>query len=181
MEFYQIVIVLHGIGNIIGVGTATINDFSFIRAIGSEEQGTAYQKNIDFFSALIWIGFALLLVSGLYFMVERPVLWGSAKFNAKHIIVAIMAIDGLLMHFLLRPRLKKLTPDDWGNKSLALKDLAFFGLPLGTVSIVSWYATFFLGVAGRQPWTTAQILISYAALIAVAYVISRIMLANKFK
>jgi len=129
---------------------------------------------------LIFCALALLIASGFYFMFSKPVLWSSGKILTKMAIVGILTINGIFMNLKLRPKLSKLTPDDWAGKSAKLKKIAYFGAPFGTIATVSWYFTLFLGAVGRQPWKPMQIIAVYVLLLIIGYFIVRQIINRQF-
>lgn len=179
MELYTAVIVLHILGAVIGIGTVTINDLQFFRAIGDRDLGVAYQKSAEFYSKLIKGGLGLLVLSGFYFMFSKPVLWSSEKILAKLGLVVILVMNGFIINFIFQPKFAELKAEDWSKKSLKLKELTISRLPLDVISIVSWYAVLFLGAVGRQPWKATQIIISYILLLVAAYIITRVIIKKR--
>lgn len=173
MELYTVAIVLHVIGAVIGVGTVTVNDLQYFRAIGDRELGVAYQKSVKFYGNLIKGGLGLLIISGLFFMFSKPVLWGSEKILTKLVLVGLLAINGFVINFVFEPKLAQFKADDWSGKSLLLKKMVFTRLPFDIISIVSWYAVLFLGAVGRQPWNAVQIILGYIVALAVFFIIGR--------
>lgn len=174
MELYTIAIVLHVLGAVIGVGAVTINDLQYFRAIGDKELGVAFQKSSQFYGNLIKTGLGLLVISGLYFMFSKPVLWSSEKILTKLALVGVLVINGFIINFIFEPKFTKLKPEDWSEKSPELKKIVFARLPFDIISIVSWYAVLFMGAVGRQPWKATQIIISYILLLVAVYIITKV-------
>ncbi len=177
---YTFVIFLHIIGSVIGVGTVTVNDLQFTMAIGDRDLGVAYLKSTKIYSLMITAALILLIASGLYFMISKPVLWGSGKILTKMAIVGIITINGIFMNTLLRPKLSKLSAEDWANRSKNLKKVAVYGAPFGTIATVSWYFVLFLGAVGRQSWKPMQILVVYVVLLIVGYTITQQIIKRQF-
>lgn len=180
IDLYTLIVFLHVVGSVIGVGTVTINDLQFTRAIGDRDLGIAYLKSAKIYSLIIVGALLLLIASGFYFMYAKPVLWGSEKILTKMALVGILTINGTFMNLKLRPKLLKLTGDDWAKKSKKLKNVASFGAPFGTIATVSWYYVLFLGAVGRQPWHIGQIVFVYVVLLAVGFVFTNLILRKQF-
>lgn len=156
----------------------TLNDLLFLRSIGSSRQGQAYQENTHWLSGIIWFGLLLLVLSGIMFVILKPQILQSQKVLAKLVIVGIILINGFVMNLLLHKKFDALTEADWSGPSQKLKELALTSLPLGIISLVSWYAAVILGAAGRQNWTIPQVLVIYLVALLVAYVLGRVHLSR---
>lgn len=180
MQLYTLAVILHVIGAVVGAGTVLINDLQLMRAIGDKDLGVAYQKSAGFLSKLIMAGLVLLIVSGIYFMISKPFFWQSEKIVTKLAIVAVLLVNGVMMNLLVHPKLNRIKPTDWTEKSQALKKLINFGLPFGVISIVSWFAALFLGAAGRQSWNAPIILAVYALTLVIVYVVTRYIINKRF-
>jgi hypothetical protein len=85
---------------------------------------------VDFSAKIVTIGLGLLWISGIGFLFHYGI-W------AKIAIVAVLTINGLLVHFFVLPRIRKQV-----GKRL-LDQLSPFDCSLvllaGTVSAISWY------------------------------------------
>lgn len=171
MDLYTLAIVLHILGAVIGVGAVTIYNLQLFRAIGDKELGTAFQKSIHFYGKLIQTGLVFLVISGLYFMYSNPILWNSEKILAKLGLVAVLIINGFVVNFIYHPKFASLKSDDWSGKTSTLRKLIVASQPINTISIVSWYAIFFLGAVGRQSWSFAQMAIGYILFYIITYII----------
>lgn len=134
--------IIHGIGFVLGVGGATFSDIFFFRflkdhQISEEEKGT-----FDTLSAIIWVGLALLVLSGLMlYLPEQVRLNVSPKFLLKVVVVGVIVLNGLALNLFVSPRMRQLSFDG-AKPARAFRRLAF---ALGGVSIVSWYTAFLLG------------------------------------
>lgn len=173
MDLYNFAVVLHVIGAVIGVGTVTVHDLQFYRAIGDRDLAAGYQKSVIFYGKLIHSGLFLLVISGLYFMIARPAFWNSEKILTKLGLLVVLIVNGFLINNIFHPKFARLKMDDWLEKSPAFKKLTLTKLPIDAISIATWYAIVFLGAAGRQPWNPAQIIIGYAVFLMLTYIIIR--------
>jgi hypothetical protein len=96
------------------------------------------------FSLVIWIGLAILGVSGVgLFLLHPSVYIASAGFMAKMVFVAILIVNGLFLNFYTTARLTTFNfSEKYQRKGAAWKarKLSFI---LGAVSTTSWYAALF--------------------------------------
>lgn len=179
MALYTWAVVMHVFAAVLGVGTVIIHDLQLLRAIGDRDLGLAFQKSSHFFGRLIQAGLAMLIISGAYFMYAKPALWGSEKIITKIGLVAILVINGFFINFIHHPRFSSIKPDDWENKTPALKKLIFARLPFDVISVVTWLSVLFLGAVGRQKWEFPQIAIGYAILLVLSYIIFNTILQKR--
>ena len=163
--------VVHFCGLVLGVGAATLLDliiarFILIRGISSE-----HVHVIDFSSRIVTIGLVLLWISGIGFLIHygisEPAKLQNPKIWAKIAIVAVLSVNGLLVHYFVLPRIRSqvgkrlldgLSPSDCSLVLLA-----------GTVSVISWYVPLILGAIPQLNYVVPAevILSSYALLLVV--------------
>jgi hypothetical protein len=179
MDLYTWAIVIHVIGAVAGVGAVTVHDLQYFRAFGDKDLGIAFLKSSHFYGRIIQFGLALLVISGLTFMLSRPVLWGSEKIVTKLVLVGILMINGFFINFIHHPRLGALKGEDWQNKTTALKNVALSRLSFDSISLATWYSILFLGAVGRQPWQWWQIAIGYVVLVLISYLAQRTVINKK--
>ncbi|MBI4032205.1 hypothetical protein HY374_00695 [Candidatus Berkelbacteria bacterium] len=170
----------HVIGTVLGVGAATINDVLFMRAIGSTEEGEAYRRYNGTLSLVAWVGITILAASAMYFWIQMPGIHGSEKILTKIGLTALLALNGLAMHMLLRPRVMSMKPADWKDAG-KLDWVKSVGVPLGVLSAVSWYTALILGAVGRTSWGYEQILPYYFAALIGGIVVGRLLVDYKLK
>ena len=135
-------LIAHGLGFIIGVGGATFSDIFFFQFLKDHKISDEEKNTFDTLSGVIWIGLAILVISGLMlFLPEQARLGASPKFLLKVVVVSVIAVNGLALNLFVAPRLRQLSFE--GTKpARAFRRLAF---ALGGISIVSWYMAFILG------------------------------------
>lgn len=165
-----IAVILHVIGSVIGVGAVTVNDVMLLRAIGDGDLGIGYQKNASFYSYLVWLGWLILAGSAIYMAFTNSWVMHSPKMLLKLLLFVVLTVNGLLMGGILIPKLHRLTRKDWEEKSAALREVALLGVFPGALSIASWYMVLILGAAGRQPWTVAQMGVTFLLFLVLAWI-----------
>lgn len=135
-------IVIHNLGFILGLGGATITDIFFFRFLKDGVISETEKQTMDTLSNVIWIGLAVLIVSGvMLYLPEQARLSVSSKFLLKVIVVGVVAFNGVFLNILVAPRMRTLsfleTPPARHFRRLAFA--------LGAISITSWYIAFLLG------------------------------------
>ncbi|MBP6858050.1 MAG: vitamin K epoxide reductase family protein [Candidatus Pacebacteria bacterium] len=157
-------VIIHNIGFILGVGSATITDVFFFRflkdnTISAQEKGT-----MDTLTNIIWVGLGILIVSGLALFIPNQVdLAVSSKFLLKVVVVGVIIFNGIALNMFIAPHMRRLSFE--GTKPA--KRFRRFAFALGGISITSWYLAFILGSLRNIPinfnfalWAYLTILIS---------------------
>ena len=140
---YQVFLALHLIGLMIGMGAATVADYSLFRNLRLGDrisaETVAWMRS---FSQLVWVGLGILAVSGCgLFLLEPAKYLHSSGFMAKMFFVLILIINGLFLNFYTTARL---TTFNFSQK-YRLRDAAWKARKLsfifGAISATTWYAT----------------------------------------
>jgi hypothetical protein len=163
--------VVHLCGLVLGVGSATLLDLIIARFILM--RGISYEHIyvVDFSSKIVTIGLALLWISGIGFLIHygvfEPAKLENPKIWAKIAIVAVLSVNGLLVHYFVLPRIRNQV-----GKRL-LDGLPPFDCSLvllaGTVSAISWYVPLILGAIPQLNYVVpAEVILSSYALLVIA-------------
>ena len=164
-------VIVHNIGFILGVGSATITDIFFFKflkdnKISAEEKGT-----MDTLTNIIWVGLGILIVSGLaLFIPNQAILSVSSKFLLKVVVVGVIIVNGIVLNMFIAPHIRRLSFE--GNKPA--KKFRRFAFALGGISIVSWYLAFFLGSFRSIPINFTIALYVYFAILVCVVIGSQI-------
>ncbi|KQP29677.1 hypothetical protein ASF49_16085 [Methylobacterium sp. Leaf104] len=139
---------LHLVGLCFGLGGATMLDFWILRWMREGAMPAEMERSFHFISKVVTMGIALLWISGLGFLglyaIEAPEKLANPKLWAKVVVVAVLTVNGLLIHALVLPSVLRdvRRPMLDGVSRLA----AGIFLVSGAVSGVSWYFAFALGL-----------------------------------
>jgi hypothetical protein len=163
----------HLIGLIMGFGGAILADATiFLRGVIRPVSAyTLHQAKA--LSHIVTLGLVILWTSGAGLiwvnLIDKPEYLTNQKLWAKIFIVAMLTINGVLVHKLVLPFLRR----SIGSRlfeSVNAKQIAGMTL-LGSISLVSWVVPFVLGKASELNYVTpmANILIVYAICVAVAW------------
>ena len=161
--------VVHFCGLVLGVGAATLLDLIIARFILMRGISYEHVYVVDFSSKIITVGLGLLWISGIGFLIHYgvfdPAKLQNPKIWAKIAIVAVLSINGLLVHYFVLPRIRNQV-----GKRL-LDGLSPFDCSLvllaGTVSAISWFVPLILGAIPQLNFVVPAevILSSYAVLV----------------
>ncbi len=135
-------VILHNLGFILGVGSATITDIFFFRFLKDKVISLEEKQTMDTLTNVIWIALAILVVTGFaLFVPEQARLLASAKFLLKVFVVGVIIINGILLNMFVAPYMRRLSFEGT-VPARRFRRLAF---ALGGVSLTSWYLAFLLG------------------------------------
>ncbi len=163
--------VVHLCGLVLGVGAATLLDLIIARFILMRGISFEHVYVVDFSSKIVTIGLVLLWISGIGFLIHygvfEPAKLQNPKIWAKIAIVAVLSVNGLLVHYFVLPRIRNQV-----GKRL-LDGLSPFDCSLvllaGTVSVISWYVPLILGAIPQLNYVVpAEVILSSYALLLIA-------------
>lgn len=149
MTFYELLVVMHVVGTVLGVGAATFAEIHYTRFNSDDIIADDERKTLAATYTVMRTGLFLLVISGfgllLYFrLTEYVEALTSPSFWAKMTIVAALVGNALLLQARIMP------------------------LAIGAaVSLTSWYAALTLGVIGQTNATYVEILMYYAVAIVL--------------
>lgn len=170
------IIIIHGIGAAIGLGGATISDFFFFRFLKDLRISEWEADVLRSLSQVIWLALVILVVTGIgLYLPESQIYNESSKFLAKVFIVLVIIINGFFLNIFISPRLVKISfQGRHSHEKGELRSLRRFAFALGSVSFVSWYSAFTLGMLKSLPFSVWGILGIYLLLVGVAIAVSQI-------
>jgi hypothetical protein len=161
--------VVHFCGLVLGVGAATLLDLIIARFVLMRGISKDHVHVIEFSSKVVTVGLGLLWISGVGFLIHygffEPAKLQNPKIWAKIAIVAVLSINGVLVHHFVLPRIRiqlgKRLLDDLSHSHCSLLLLA------GTVSAISWYVPLMLGAIPQLNFVVPAeaILLSYALIV----------------
>lgn len=137
----------HLTGLAIGVGGAWILDAFIIKHMNKKISQDKYYI-IEFISKFILTGLLLLWVSGLafigYYYLYTPELLLNQKIWGKLFIVVILSFNGVLVHKMILPKIKK-SIGTYLLNSLEHNEIKIISV-VGVISFISWLFPIILGV-----------------------------------
>lgn len=164
-------VIVHNIGFILGLGSATITDIFFFRFLKDGVISQEEKETMDTLTNVIWVGLAILIVSGLaLFLPEQARLAVSSKFLLKVVVVGVIVFNGILLNMFVGPHMRRLSFEG----TLPARRFRRFAFALGGISFTSWYLAFLLGSLRTINIDFALALIGYAIIILGVIVGSQI-------
>lgn len=174
MEFVSLgVIYAHLIACCVAIGLVLTSDFAMIKQLlqGSDTVHLE-QANMDTLKRTITLALQVLWVSGAAIVLLDMSAKGLAyllnpKLQAKVLIVALLTVNGTLLHSVVMPAL--IRAGSLLQLEPGMRALSVFA---GTVSAVSWFYAAFLGVGRPLAWkfSLGELLYAYPMLIFAGFI-----------
>ena len=178
-EYQRVFLTFHILAVVIGMGGATIADLLFFNFLKDFKISKKETEILGIVSNMIMGAMFLLYITGIcIYLSNIPVYSVSPAFFSKTVIVAVLTINGVLMHSYVAPRMIHISflKKEFGAKHVIhrLRGVAF---AMGAVSFSSWYFVFFLSMLKRMlpAWVSyGHILGAYFATLLLAVAASQI-------
>ncbi|XKT74839.1 MAG: hypothetical protein ACJKTH_02005 [Patescibacteria group bacterium UBA2163] len=175
IEPKTLLIIAHLFGFALGAGTALFSAVMFTKVMYDARITKDEIRFLDTAGLLVTIGLTIIVLSGIgLFFMNQAVYLASTKFLSKMTIVGVLILNGILIHTLHMPLLKKhieknlLTVPKFRLRS-------YFFYIGGAVSMTSWLSAFILGVFRAVPYSYGTIMATYISAlvfgIIVAYIV----------
>lgn len=117
---------------------------------------------------MVWAGLFILIISGIGIFYSDPQTYlNSSKFLIKMLVVLVITLNGINLHFYVKPRLKLI---DWEkiNKSQKNRRLRKIAFASGAISITSWLLATTLGSLKSIPLNLLEAVLAYIGVLTVA-------------
>ena len=161
-------LIAHLFGVALGAGGAFISDAMFFSAARDSSISRTEFGFLMLGSRFVFAGLFVLIASGVaLFSLDPERYLASSKFLVKMTIVAVIAVNGVFLHALHIPRLRRHIGAHFPSSDEFIRHRPFL-LASGTVSLVSWGAAIALGVLKAVPFPYGSILGAYGAALALA-------------
>lgn len=173
---YTLLIILHIIGTVLGVGAATLSDILFLNSIKKNIIDNTTFGIFQIVSKVVWTGLIILVFSGFGFLIIYRLNFAgaelilNAKLWAKLTIILFLLINGIFMHWVIYPILAAKVDKPLWTRDFAEKILLIF--TSGAISIVSWYSALILGAWRNLQISYLNILGIYFAILIAAILVS---------
>jgi uncharacterized membrane protein len=168
IDLKTIYTILHVFGAVIGAGGAYVSDAMFFSSVKDQIISKVELRFMKIGSTFVWIGLALLFVSGLLLFSTNPAGYlESSKFLIKMLIVFVIFLNGLVFHLTHLPRMHRHaghhlpSSDEFTRKEKLL-------VASGIVSVTSWTFALILGGLRTIPIDFTTALIAYVVFEIVA-------------
>lgn len=172
IELKTFLLIFHIFGVALGAGGALFSAAIFTKVMFDKKVNQTELEFIELASLLVTAGLGLLILSGIGLFLTNPEGYlASTKFIAKMTIVGILVVNGVLIHSLHVPVLKKHLdqhlPDVPGFKKRSL--YMYVG---GAISMTSWATAVVLGALRTIPYPYELIMSVYLGVLILGILFS---------
>lgn len=136
---------LHFLGLVWGVGGATVAAILMAKADRNPEMAPLAMKVMPAISKLIWAAIILLIISGIALAQLVTFPFDATMLLVKHIVVAVLVLNGIILTFGIMPKMQKLAPKD-GKPSAEFLKAKKNAKVSSTLGLVLWYVILVLSV-----------------------------------
>jgi hypothetical protein len=144
---HTLALIAHMFGLVLGVGSAALTDFLFVKCVRAGHVGRTLLVVIRAASNMVIIGYLALVASGIALLASGSPT--SSRFWAKMFVVAVIGLNGTIAHTVIFPRLQR------GIKARS-NDVTIGFLHqtsvVAAVSGVSWATALVLGTWKTTSW-----------------------------
>lgn len=171
MPLWNIALIIHLTGLILGLGSTTVADLSLVRILRRRVIHEEDYLNLKFLSHLVWLGWGVLLASGLWLVALNG--WVPAdKHLAKLVITLVIGANGLYLHRVVFPKILEAINHDLVTTSF-WKTLGA-SVTSGAISVTSWWVVFVMGALRQLSFTTGELLLGYVVVLLGAILIGQL-------
>jgi len=169
-----IVIGLHLLGVIIGMGGAFTSDAIFFSSIRDEKVSHTEVRFLKLGGKMVWLGLFIIVVSGLFIFSSNPEFYlHSSKFLSKMTIVAVLILNGLIFHLVHIPRFHRHAESHFPSSEEFMR-FAPWLLVGGVISTISWLSALILGLWRGVPYGYGEIMSLYGLVLLMVLVLTLI-------
>jgi len=174
INVHTLFVMAHILGVTLGLGAATISDILFFQATKDGRFEAKEWEIMKLLSRVIWVGVALVILSGAWFLSEylldpekarflqNPKIWAKAS------MVGIIFLNGLFLHWKVFPIFESMV--EGAKKATKFPANMTMVFTSGAISVTSWYSAFIMGTWRGLSFTLEywQIMAVYAGILAFA-------------
>lgn len=165
INLHDALLIAHVIGLVIGFGVAISIDYLLLRALLSRRLSPIILDVAVHAAKLTTFGLLILWLSGIGFLLEysdiKPEKLENPKIHAKIVIVALLSLNGYLIHRFVLPILWRYTGKD--VLSLASTKVLLLFCACAVISTVSWIFPLVFGLNGALnfSYSAVDLLVQY--------------------
>jgi hypothetical protein len=180
MEFFiqykQIFVVLHALAAAAGLGSVVVTDTLFFRFLKDFKISQKEDDTLRAISKVVWVIIGIIFLTGLALYLSAPMDYlTKSKFITKLVIFGVIVANGLLLNYLITPKLRKIVFGPIAvEQSWHLRIFRRIAFASGALSLISWLCVFILGSIRSIPLTATKGLLVYVGICAVTILGSQI-------
>lgn len=168
---FHILLLIHILGVVIGLGAAFTSDFLFFRFARDRKVSTIEKNILEHVSKLVWIGVTIFTISGIGLILTNPHKYlTNPTFLLKMIVVLVIVVNGTILGKIVSPRMREFKlSKEVTKKEESMRNLAFV---CGFISIFSWTSALFIAVTKGMGLSAVFLMSSYFGILVFGSLIA---------
>ncbi len=132
---------MHLVGVVVAIGAVTVTDGFLVLFHLRKGFGKVVVRTAPVLSLIVWLGFVLIGISGLAFVLQGRPDYGDPYFQAKMVVTGIVFLNGIVLNEYITPRFAALSEDEVYDFPARFERIA--GLA-ALISVLGWWGALFL-------------------------------------
>lgn len=173
IEQKQLLTILHVFSVVVGMGAALVTDILFTLFASNKTLSRFEISVIRFLSKVVAVALGFIIITGFcIFLSDTDKYLNSAKFLTKMTVIAVLSINGALLHFYV---FRHLSDKNYliSKKKVSIRKISF---ALGSISFISWATALSLGVLDKITISYIHAVSIYTVLLIGGIVASQVVL-----
>ncbi|MCK5254063.1 MAG: hypothetical protein KAQ96_13980 [Thermoplasmata archaeon] len=141
MDSHDFLQMLHVLALAWGLGGVTVNVILMMKAEKNPEIAPVVMGLAPSVAKLIWVAIVLLIISGVGLAIEGADYLDGTILLVKHALVAVMVFGGLILLFVMMPKMQAFAPKG-GPPSAEFLAVKKKVQGIGMMNVILWYAIF---------------------------------------
>lgn len=168
--FHDIVLVIHVLGAMLGIGSATITDYLHLKSLKNHKFERTLLGIYPVLSGLIVFSLIIITLSGFILVWLEPELLGKSLFRLKMFLVLVLMVNGYFLKTQVYPHFRKDVLQNHPKEDF--QRLMYTSSITGSISIVSWYTIFILAFTKSYGYAVSSVLNVYITAIVLVFLVS---------
>ncbi|MEM3074687.1 MAG: hypothetical protein QW727_01970 [Candidatus Pacearchaeota archaeon] len=155
---YAIILILHIIGTVVGVGAVTITDYFHVIGLKKRKLEEKLLIIYPILGKIILQAIALVIITGTILLANRPELIQSPLFQLKIILFVVILVNGFILHRHVFPQVEKCVIKKRGTCPIHVLWISSIS---GAISLTTWYGILILAFTKTYNYSVHVFLIYY--------------------
>ncbi len=167
---HDIVLIVHILGAMIGIGSATVTDYLHLKSLKNHRLERTLLGIYPLLSGLIIASLLVIIASGFILVWIEPELLGKSLFRLKMFLVLVLMVNGYFLRTCIYPHFRSDVLHNHPKEDA--KSLMYSSSITGSISIVSWYTIFILAATKSYGYSVGSVLNVYVTAIILVFLVS---------
>lgn len=160
----------------VGLGCATVTDVFFLKFLRDYHISQSEYDVLSTLAQMMWASLAAIVVAGVGLVLGAPdVVTLPPPVLVSWIVLLVILINAAILNLIIAPKLLHISfREKHDHEPGELRIIHKLAFELGAVSIVSWYAAFFLTVIPDAGYSLSTLSMGYGVLIIIGVAVGRL-------